>query len=104
MPVQLDAESLAEVRNILAFHAPALKVWMFGSRATGTAKRFSDLDIALEGEAPVAYHTISKLKHAFSESDLAIKVDVVDWNSLDQDFRDAIAAQRVPLFDEVKVS
>ncbi len=97
MGVQLDSESLAEVKKILAFHAPDVKVWAFGSRATGTAKRFSDLDLVLEGEAPVAYQTISKLKHAFSESDLPIKVDVVDWHALDPEFRDAIARQRVPL-------
>lgn len=103
MPVQLDAESLAEVKRILAFHVPAVEVWVFGSRATGAAKRFSDLDIALQGDAPVAYRTLSKLKHAFSESDLPMRVDVVDWNSLDEEFRQAIAAQRVPLPDEVAV-
>ena len=103
MPVQLDAESLAEVRKILDFHVPALKVWVFGSRATETAKRFSDLDIALEGDAPIAYETISKLKHAFTESDLPMRVDVVDWNSLDEEFKQAIDVQRIPLFDEAAV-
>lgn len=97
MAVQLDADSLTEVKKILAFYAPALKAWAFGSRATGTAKRFSDLDLAIEGEGPVDYQTISKLKHAFAESDLPIKVDVVDWNALDSEFRAAIEKQRVPL-------
>lgn len=97
MGLQLDDQSLAEVRKILDDLAPKLKVWAFGSRATGTAKRFSDLDLVLEGEEPVAYATIAKLKHAFSESDLPIKVDVVDWNALDPEFRAAIAEQRVPV-------
>lgn len=97
MVLQLDAESLTEVKKILGFHVPALKAWAFGSRATGTAKRFSDLDLVLEGDAPVAYQTIAKLKHAFSESDLPIKVDVVDWHALDPEFRAVIAKQRVPL-------
>jgi predicted nucleotidyltransferase len=97
MAVQLDADSLAEVRKILEFYAPTLKAWAFGSRATGTAKRFSDLDLALEGEGPVEYQTISKLKHAFAESDLPIKVDVVDWHALDPEFRATIDKQRVRL-------
>lgn len=97
MDLQLDAQSLAEVKKILGDLAPTLKVWAFGSRATGTAKRFSDLDLALEGEEPVAYGTIARLKHAFSESDLPIKVDVVDWNALDPEFKAAIAGQRVPV-------
>jgi len=103
MPVQLDAESLAEVKRILASYVPTVEVWVFGSRATGAAKRFSDLDIALQGDAPIAYQTLSKLKHAFSESDLPMRVDVVDWNALDEEFREAIAAQRVPLFDDAAV-
>jgi type I restriction enzyme S subunit len=97
MVLQLDADSLAEVKKILAFYAPTLKAWAFGSRATGTAKRFSDLDLALEGEGRVDYQTISKLKHAFAESDLPIKVDIVDWNALDPEFRTVIDKQRVLL-------
>ena len=46
--------------KILAFYAPTLKAWALGLRATGTAKRFSDLDLALEGEGPVDYQTISQ--------------------------------------------
>jgi predicted nucleotidyltransferase len=92
-----SAESLAAVKTILAFHAPRLRAWAFGSRATETAKRFSDLDLALEGERPVEDQTISKLKHAFVEGDLPIKVDVVDWNALDPEFKAAVDNQRVPL-------
>ena len=100
MAIQLDAESLDEVKRILAFHAPGVRTWVFGSRATGTARRFSDLDIALESDEPIAYRTISKLEHAFSESDLPIRVDVVDWNALEPEFREVVGAQRVPLFEE----
>jgi predicted nucleotidyltransferase len=97
MTLQLDAESLAEVRKILGDHAPAFKVWAFGSRAVGTAGRFSDLDLALEGDAPVTLQTIARLKHAFAESDLPIRVDVVDWNALDPEFKAVIVDERVPV-------
>ena len=97
MPLQLDSASLAEVRKILDFHAPALKVWAYGSRAIGRAGRFSDLDLVIECEASVAHETIARLKHAFSESDLPIKVDIVDWSALDPEFRAVIAPQRIAL-------
>ena len=97
MGLQLDDQSLAEVTKILGDYVPRIKVWAFGSRATSTAKRFSDLDLVLEGDEPLAHGTIAKLKHAFSESDLPIRVDVVDWNALDPEFKEAIVDQRVPV-------
>ena len=68
----------------------------FGSRTAGHAKRFSDLDVALEVENGVPIETLARLRDAFSESDLPIKVDVVDWNALDPEFRSAIMPRRVP--------
>ncbi|MBV8593313.1 MAG: nucleotidyltransferase domain-containing protein, partial [Caulobacteraceae bacterium] len=43
----LSPRDLATVRAILAAALPAeARVWVFGSRARGTARRYSDLDLA----------------------------------------------------------
>jgi predicted nucleotidyltransferase len=70
---------------------------VFGSRATGRSKRFSDLDIAIEIEDGLTIATLASLRWAFSESDLPMTVDIVDWNTLDPEFRAVIAPERVPL-------
>ena len=36
---------------------PNRKVWAFGSRATGTTKPFSDLDLAILGDQPLCLAT-----------------------------------------------
>ena len=46
-PSQLDT-----VTRILAGHVPECEVRVFGSRATWTAKDYSDLDLAVVGSAP----------------------------------------------------
>ena len=97
MELDLEPRHLDEVRRILARHAPGARAWAFGSRTAGHAKRFSDLDVALEVENGVPIETLVRLRDAFSESDLPIKVDVVDWNALDPEFRSAIMPRRVPL-------
>ena len=97
MALDLEARYLDEVRRILNRHAPAARAWAFGSRTSGRAKRFSDLDVALESEGGVSVETLARLRDAFSESDLPIKVDVVDWNALDPEFREVIAPRRVQL-------
>jgi predicted nucleotidyltransferase len=48
----LDAEQMAIIRAILAAHLPQnARVLVFGSRATGRARPFSDLNLALVSDA-----------------------------------------------------
>ena len=88
------------VRDILAEHLPSeARVWVFGSRATGRAWRYSDLDLAIDAGRRLTLDETAILREAFSESDLPYRVDVVDWQSVDEHFRGIIAAQRLPLHD-----
>jgi predicted nucleotidyltransferase len=86
--IDLSEGELTMVRAILRTCLPLeTRVWVFGSRATGTALRYSDLDLALEGEEPLGLDVLSDVARALSESDLAYKVDVIDLRSVDPAFR-----------------
>jgi len=95
--LDLRPEHLVLVRKILARHAPGVRAWAFGSRATGNAERFSDLDIALDGDTDLDIAILADLRHAFQESDLPITVDVLDLCAARPDFRMRIERERVPL-------
>jgi len=89
---------LALVRAILAHHLPGdVAVWVFGSRATGKAKPFSDLDLALAAPQPLPAGLLRDLAEAFDDSDLPWKVDLLDWADANEDFRRLIERDRVPL-------
>lgn len=66
-----------------------------GSRARGTPKPFSDLDLALITSQPLPLSMLAQLNDAFDTSDLTIKVDLVDWASTRESFRDIIARDEV---------
>jgi type I restriction enzyme S subunit len=83
------------IRNILRAHAPDCTVWAFGSRATGRAKQYSDLDLAINGNKPLGIDLAAQLTEAFAESDLPYKVDIVDWITVSESFRKAIERDRV---------
>lgn len=70
---------------------------MFGSRATGRAKEYSDLDLAIDAGRPLTLDELAVLTEAFSDSDLPYKVDFVDWQSIDDHWRQLIAAGRAEL-------
>ncbi|HXH03625.1 MAG TPA: nucleotidyltransferase domain-containing protein, partial [Candidatus Competibacteraceae bacterium] len=82
------------VQNILHKHIPQYAVWAFGSRVKGTAKPYSDLDLAIITEQPLGLETLAALAEGFSESDLPWKVDIVDWATTSPTFRDLIAREK----------
>ncbi len=88
--IDLDARQLGMALDILAERAPQCAVWAFGSRAAGKSKAYSDLDLVLLGPEPLSRAVLGQLKESFEESDLNIRVDVVDWRTLSVPFRKAI--------------
>nr|WP_252349803.1 nucleotidyltransferase domain-containing protein [Acidomonas methanolica] len=77
--------------RILNEIVPDREVRVFGSRVTGKAKPFSDLDLAMMGNEPLPLEARARLEEAFSESDLPWKVDVLDWAQADADFKRIIS-------------
>ena len=95
--VDLKPAYLEVVKRILADHVPECEVRAFGSRATWTARDYSDLDLAVVGEGPLDWRTLSRLKEAFEESDLPMRVDVLDWHAISESFREVIEQSYVVL-------
>lgn len=74
-PHQLTPHQLDSIANILApFSASIDKVGLFGSRAMGTARSNSDVDMVLHGNIDEA--TIRRINTLYEESSLALKMDV----------------------------
>ena len=93
MALDLDPADLAFVRAVLRRYLPGRRVRAFGSRVAGTAKRFSDLDLAIMGDRPVPDATIAALAEAFDDSALPFKVDLLDWARTGAEFRAIVAAE-----------
>lgn len=71
-------------------HLPGCEVRAFGSRVTGAAKDYSDLDLAVLSPEPVPTTTWIQLKEDFSESNLPYRVDILEWNALPESFKQVI--------------
>ena len=98
--IDLNPGQLSTVKAILAEHVPECEVRAFGSRATWTAKDYSDLDLAVVGEGPLDWRTLDRLKEAFEESDLPMRVDVLDWHGISDSFRKVVERDYVVLRKE----
>ncbi len=91
--IDLNSKHLETIQRILAEHVPKCEVRAFGSRVKWTAKDYSDLDLAVVGSELLSRRQLRRLTEAFEESDVPIRVDVVDWQSLSDWFKQVIAAE-----------
>ena len=78
----LSTAQVATIRAIMASQADRIeRVALFGSRATGSARSASDVDLVVFG--PVDEASIERLWTDFDESDLPFTVDVVGYRLIE---------------------
>ena len=83
---------LALVRALTQQHVPHQQFYVFGSRVVAhdadrqRVKPHSDLDLAIAGE-PLPLEQLFALRDAFSQSDLPMRVDIVQAGDLPEGWK-----------------
>jgi predicted nucleotidyltransferase len=74
---------------IIRDHLPdrSYRIFLFGSRASGTARDRSDIDIGIEGPVPVPPHVMSDIAEVLEELPTLYSIDVVDFRRISDRFR-----------------
>ncbi len=94
----LSGEQRKIVEDVLSANLPdGFEVRVFGSRARGSPRPLSDLDLAVIGPSALTLSQLADLAEAFCESDLPFKVDIVDLLSVDPAFRERVEREAVAL-------
>jgi predicted nucleotidyltransferase len=93
----LELNTLEMVLTILRHRIPDRTVWAFGSRVNGNARKNSDLDLAIQGDEALSDEIYSQLVDDFDESDIPIRVDLLDWNRIDNDFKPHITERYIEI-------
>jgi len=88
--IDIKEEDLKYVLNTIHKYVPDCEVRVFGSRFKGKAKPYSDLDIALVADKKVDWLLLEKIKDDFAESDLPFRVDLLDWYTISESFKEVI--------------
>ena len=91
--IDVKPEQLSEIKRILSEHVPGWEARAFGSRVTGRAKPWSDLDLAIAGPAPLGWQDVALLLEVFQGSTLPFRVDALDWHDVSSAFQAIIDRQ-----------
>ena len=102
--IDLSPRNLAIVQRVLRDHVPGCAVRAFGSRAKWTAADYSDLDLAVVGESELGSGTLARLREAFEDSPLPMRVDVLDWHDISPEFRKLIERDCIDVLDTAPLS
>ena len=89
------------LRKVLASSAVdrPFRAWVFGSRATGHARPFSDLDLLISWPPGLSWRERVDLADAFEASDLPFRVDIVESSRLNQAIAARVMAERQILIE-----
>ncbi len=83
-------QDLAFIAKTIRKHIPDCEIRVFGSRIKGTARQYSDIDIAIVAKNPIPPLTLEKIKEEFAQSDIPYRVDILDFNAISDSFRKVI--------------
>lgn len=96
--MDIEARHLEIIKNILKELIPTAKVYVFGSRAKGSAKKYSDLDLAIDlNQDKLDLSIMAKLCSAFAQTTIPYKIDIVDLNNISSEFKNNIEPDFVEL-------
>lgn len=96
--LRLPLRYRAMVQEILNQYLPDSEVWVYGSRARGDHHDTSDLDLVVRNPLDLTQPcgAIVDAREAFSQSNLPIMVQIVDWARIPAEFHaEILAAYRV---------
>lgn len=91
--IDVSPRQLEIIKKILLKCVPECEVRVFGSRATWTAKDYSDLDLVVVGKEKLPDKIFYSIKEDFKESELPFRVDVLDWHRISSGFKTNIEKQ-----------
>jgi uncharacterized protein len=94
--IELKLQYIELAQAILSAHLPRAQLQAFGSRTTGRAKPFSDLDLAVLDDTRFSDRDLAAARYALEESALPIRVDLVRWSQLPPSLRSVIERTGTP--------
>lgn len=81
--------------KLLTVLFPNAKIYLFGSRARGTERPESDIDIAIDIGSIIHFLELAKARNIVEALYIPQKIDIVDLTSVDKEMREIILKEGI---------
>jgi predicted nucleotidyltransferase len=88
--IDAKEQDIILIAKTIRKHIPDCEIRVFGSRIKGTARPYSDIDIAIVAENLISPLTLERIKEEFAQSDIPCRVDILDFKAISDSFRKVI--------------
>jgi len=88
-----------QIKTIIFKYLPPqeYQIFLYGSRAAGRARKWSDYDIGIIGKKHIPSPTITVIEEELENSfDIPYNVDVVDFSQVSKDFKQVALQKTIP--------
>ena len=89
---EIDTTTKSKIISIIKALVPHTKIYLF-DLASGTAGKWSDIDIALNAGKPLPLTTIDEIMSIFQATNIPYKIEVVDMHQVNKEMQHAIQSE-----------
>ncbi len=94
--VDLEEKYIFFIKSILDKYLKDYELFLFGSRAKGNARKYSDIDIAISAN-DFSEEIKNQITFELENSTLPYKVDIADLNNISKTFKNSIKNSMIKL-------
>ena len=95
MDTGIEKEVKEKIIAVINALIPQAKIYLFGSRAHRTYSKWSDIDIALDADAPLPAVDVGEVRDMLAESNIPYKIEVLDFHRDSKDMQESIRKEGI---------
>ena len=95
----LSENQVQFIKSVFTKHLghSSFQVWIFGSRATGTHRPYSDIDLLIEAQT-LSASLLAKISEDFEDGNFPFKVELVDIRKLAPEYAASVNLEKKLFF------
>ena len=91
----VEKEAKRKIIGILKVLFPGAKIYLYGSRARGDFREYSDIDLAIDAGKESKRLNIGEAKSVMENLSMPYKVDIVDLNHISEHMHQVITKEGI---------
>jgi len=86
----LDSKTREKIIGVISVLIPTAKIYLYGSRAKGNYRKWSDIDIALDAGVKLRSADVGEARSMLTESNILYSINIIDLHGVSPEMREEV--------------